>query len=272
VLDRINVDGLELEYELKGTGESVVLLHGGLGAVWADAFLDQPALAGRYQLLSYHRAGFAGSGRMEGPATMAAHADHCRRLMEELGIKTAHVVAHSSGASVALQLALDAPQAVHTLALLEAARPAPAIDARERFIAAAARRYQAGDPAGAVDIFFRGIYGPGYRRALDDGLPGAFEQAVSDSGMLFTQEVPALREWRFTTDEARRVPQPTLVVRGTASQALFAEPHDLLVQWLPNAEPLKLPGLTHLLHGQDPVVVAEALSGFFARHPVSEPA
>jgi hypothetical protein len=63
-----------------------------------------------------------------------------------------------------------------------------------------------------------------------------------------------------------------LVVLGTASQALFTEPHDLLLEWLANAEPLKLPGLTHLLHGQDPVTVAEALSGFFARHPTTEPA
>lgn len=270
--DRVSVGGIELEYELKGAGEPVVFLHGGLGAVWAELFLDQPALADHYQLLSYHRAGFAGSGRMEGPSTMAAHAAHCRRLMRELGIETAHVVAHSSGASVALQLALDVPEAVQTLALLEAARPAPTVDARERFIATAAQRYAAGDPAGAVDIFFRGIYGPGYRHALDDGLPGAFEQAVTDSGVLFTQEVPALQGWRFTRGDARRIRQPALVVRGTASQSLFAEPHDLLLQWLPNAEPLELSGLTHLLHGQDPVVVAEALAGFFARHPAPEPA
>lgn len=45
--------------------------------LWAEPLLDQPALASRYRLLSYHRADFAGSGRLNEPATMAAHAAHC---------------------------------------------------------------------------------------------------------------------------------------------------------------------------------------------------
>ena len=52
---------------------------------------------------------------------------------------------------------------------------------------------------------------------------------------------------------------------------LFAQRQKLLLQWLPNAEPVELPGLTHLLHGQDPAAVAGELSRFFARHPISEP-
>jgi hypothetical protein len=85
-LDRVAVNGVELEYELRGTGEPVVLIHWGAGAVWAEPLLDQPALAGGYRLLSYHRAGFAGSSPPAGPATMKAHAAHCHLLMRELGI------------------------------------------------------------------------------------------------------------------------------------------------------------------------------------------
>jgi pimeloyl-ACP methyl ester carboxylesterase len=271
--DRVAVNGVELEYELRGTGEPVVLIHWGIGAVWAEPLLDQPALAGRYRLLSYHRAGFAGSSRLDGPATMAAHAVHCHLMMRELGITRAHIVGHSSSVSVALQLALDAPQAVHTLTLMEAARPAPPTDTQQRFgtdvAQAAVQRYRAGDPAGAVDVFFRGVFGPGYRPALDHGLPGAFEQAVADAGAFFTQEMPALRQWPFTEHDARRIQQPTLAVLGTASPPMFAERHKLLLQWLPNAEPLDLPGLTHLLHAQDATAVAEGLAGFFARHPLA---
>ena len=58
MLHRVAVNGVELEYELRGpTGEPVVLIHWGVGAHWAEPLLDQPALAGRHQLLSYHRAG-----------------------------------------------------------------------------------------------------------------------------------------------------------------------------------------------------------------------
>jgi pimeloyl-ACP methyl ester carboxylesterase len=275
MLDRVAVNGVELEYELCGAGEPVVLIHWGVGAaVWAGPLLDQPALTGRYRLLSYHRAGFAGSTRLAGPVTMATHAAHCHLLMRELGITTAHIVGHSSSVPVALQLALDAPEAAHTLTLMEAARPAPPTDTQQRFgkdvAQAAARRYRAGDPAGAVDTFFRGVFGPGYRPALDHGLPGAFEQAVADAGTFFTQEIPALQQWPFTEDDARRIQQPALAVLGTASPPIFAERHKLLLQWLPNAEPLELPGLTHLLHGQNPTAVAEGLADFFARHPIPD--
>jgi pimeloyl-ACP methyl ester carboxylesterase len=119
-----------------------------------------------------------------------------------------------------------------------------------------------------VDTFFRAVFGPGYRPALDRGLPGAFEQAVTDVDAFFTQELPALQQWSFTEDDARRMPQPVLAVLGTASPTMFAERHTLLHQRLPNAEPLDLPGLTHLLPAQNPGAVAQGLSGFFSRHPI----
>ena len=65
-----------------------------------------------------------------------------------------------------------------------------------------------------------------------------------------------VRRWAATAEVA------------SASPALFAGRQKLLQQWLPNAEPLDLLGLTHLLHAQDPAAVADGLSGFFTRHPI----
>jgi hypothetical protein len=48
-------------------------------------------------------------------------------------------------------------------------------------------------------------------------MPGAFEQAVADAGAFFTQEMPALQQWPFTEEDARRIQQPALAVLGTAS-------------------------------------------------------
>jgi len=42
-----------------------------------------------------------------------------RRTFSHLGVGRAHVVGHSTGANIALQLALDRPEVVQTLALLE---------------------------------------------------------------------------------------------------------------------------------------------------------
>ena len=269
-MERARIDGVELEYTLRGTGEPVVLIHWGVGAVWAQPLLDEPALADGYRLLSYHRAGFAGSSRIEGSINMADHADHCRLLMRRVGIERAHIVGHSSSAMIALQLALDFPDSAQTLVLMESARPTPATETQAEFVRAfvepAVERYRAGDKHGAVDTFFRGVFGRGYRRALDRGLPGAFEDAVAAADAFFTQELPAVQQWSFTQEDAGRVTQPVLAVLGEHTAPTFPERRDLLLAWLPNVEAFDLPDATHLLHAQNPRAMAEGLADFFARH------
>jgi pimeloyl-ACP methyl ester carboxylesterase len=266
------IDGLGLEYELRGAGDPVVLIHWGVSATWAEPLLDEPALADRHRLMRYHRAGFAGSSAIDGPVTVALHAEHCRLLMGHLGIERAHIVGHSSSAVIALQLALDFPEVVQTLALMEPARPAPSTEVqaafRRNFVEPSVERYRAGDKAGAVDIWARGVFGPDYRDPLEQGLPGAVEQCVADADPFFTQELPALQQWSFTEDEAGRITQPVLGVLGERTAPTFPERMELLLAWLPNAELFELPGATHLLHLQNPQGMAEGLAAFFARHPV----
>jgi pimeloyl-ACP methyl ester carboxylesterase len=267
-MERTAVDGVELDYELRGSGEPVVLVHWGVSATWAEPLLEQPALAESYQLLNYHRAGFGGSSRVDSPISLADHADHCRLLMRALGIGRAHIVGHSSSAAIALQLALDSPDAVRTLALLEPARPAPDTDVqtafRRDFAVPAMERYQAGDRAGAVDTWATGVFGPGYRELMEEGLPGAIEQCLADADTFFRQELPAVQQWPFTMEDASRIDQPVLIVVGEDSPPTFPERRDLLLSWLPSARSLDIPATTHLLHLQSPRAVAEGIASFYA--------
>jgi hypothetical protein len=52
---------------------------------------------------------------------------------------------------------------------------------------------------------------------------------------------------------------------------VWGERQALLEAWLDDVEPFVLAGATHLLHLQRPRAMAEALAGFFARHPLSGP-
>jgi pimeloyl-ACP methyl ester carboxylesterase len=135
--------------------------------------------------------------------------------MRKLGIERAHIAGHSSGVAMALQLALDAPEAAHTLTLMEPTRPAPPTATQARFgqeiVQPAVRHYQAGDPAGAVDTFVRSVVGPGYRPALDRGLPGGLRpgsrqrQGILQRG---TARLPAVDLHR-----RRRAPHPAAGAR-----------------------------------------------------------
>jgi pimeloyl-ACP methyl ester carboxylesterase len=72
-------------------------------------------------MITYHQRGQAGSPRGDGsPAvTFEEHAADAALLLRHLGVRRAHVAGHPTGAAIALQLALDQPDVVHTLVLLE---------------------------------------------------------------------------------------------------------------------------------------------------------
>src|SRR5262245_2131953 len=192
--------------------------------------------------------------------------------MRHLGIERAHVVGHSSSANIALQLALDASDAAHTLALLEPAlMNVPSAQTSREFVATAIQSYHAGDSAGAVDIFLQGVCGPGYRDVLELELPGSFDQYVADAGTFFGKELPALLQWSFTREDASRITQPALAVIGEKSKEvspIWGERQELLLTWLPNVEPFVLSNAGHLLQVQNPRGMAEGLAAFFTRHPI----
>jgi 3-oxoadipate enol-lactonase len=279
-MSRATLDGVALDYEMWGSsGEPVVLVHAGIFADWFKPLRDEPALTGRHRVLSYHRVGYAGSSRVAGPVTLAEQAAHLRTLMRKLGIPRAHVVGHSSGGNIALQLALESPEMVQSVVLMEPALPVPDLG-QERMLSTRAamapvfEAYRAGDRARAVDGFMRFVSGPDYRTVMDRVLPGAFAQAVTDADTFFGQELPAVQQWTLSREDAGRISQPALSMVGEKSKALspsWTERHELILAWLPTAEGFVLPDATHLLHVQYPRTVAEALAAFFARHPLRAP-
>jgi pimeloyl-ACP methyl ester carboxylesterase len=71
-LDRTTVGDVELEYETRGSGPPVLLIHAGGCADWFAPLLEEPALTGAHQVVSYHRVGYAGSSHRPWAATRPA--------------------------------------------------------------------------------------------------------------------------------------------------------------------------------------------------------
>lgn len=270
---RFVVDGVTLEYEESGVGEPVVFIH---GVLIADSFRPLRLDFGqvdRYRLITYHRRGYVGSSRPREPVSLAEQAADCAGLLSQLGLRRAHVVGHSFGGAVGLRLALDAPQLVHTLSLLEPGLLiGESADLYRQGLVNSARRYREAGAAVAVDEFLE-MRWPGYRPALERLLPGAWEQAVADASTCFETDLPAGLAWPFGEVQARRIRQPVLVVSGETSVALhprFGETYRLLLSWLPNAEGFNVPGASHLLQMENPRATAEGLADFLARHPLDD--
>ncbi len=113
------VEGARIRYVDVGQGPAVVLIHGYASSLetWAALL---PQLAKTHRVLALDLKGFGWSDRPEGDYSPKAEAKVVEALMKQRGIDRAAVVAHSWGSSVALALALDAPERVEKLVLYDA--------------------------------------------------------------------------------------------------------------------------------------------------------
>lgn len=271
-MNKARINGLELEYEVIGSGEPLLLIS----PVLADGFVPLVAereLADRYRVVVYHKRGWVGSTRTPGPVTVAEHAADAAALLDYLDIPRAHVGGHSSGGAVALQLALDRPERVHSLVLLEPsllsvpsaqgffAKAGPALDAH------AAGRHEA-----ALAIFLSAASGLDWERCrtlLEQRVPGMIAQSIRDADTFFGVELPALTGWTFDARQAATIAQPALSVLGSNTEPLWVEVDDLLRASMPCIESCQIEGVGHLLHLQRPEPVARGIAAFLARHPIN---
>jgi pimeloyl-ACP methyl ester carboxylesterase len=79
-MQRARVDGAELEFEVTGAGEPVLLIHGTFIAEAYAPLCAEPALNSRYRRVRYHRRGYAGSSPVRAPFGLAEQAGDCRAL------------------------------------------------------------------------------------------------------------------------------------------------------------------------------------------------
>jgi pimeloyl-ACP methyl ester carboxylesterase len=268
-MEREKVNGVELEYEVHGAGEPLLLID----MLIADCFvplLSEPALADRYQLIRYHKRGWVGSTHTPPPVSIAEHAADAAALLEHLGVRSAHIVGHSTGASIGVQLALDHPAKVHTLTLLEPTLVSLPLGGA--FLEAAGpvfEAYGSGDHAGAFAMFVSAASGLDWencRALLEERIPGVVAQSVKDADTFFGVELPAVAEWTFGSERAAALRGPVLSVIGAETQPLWVEIAEFLRTAVPHVEELTIDGVGHLLQIQRPEPVARGIAGFLARN------
>ena len=184
-MDKAKINGVELEYEVKGSGEPVLLISTGPIADSFLPFLSEKALVERYRLIRYHQRGQAGSTHGPGPVSFAEHAADAAALLGHLGIRRAHVAGHSTGAVIALQLAVDRPEIVHTLALLEPPlMGVPSAGAFFEKAGPALAAYGSGDREGAMAAFLSVVCSLDWetcRTVIEQHVPGGVAQAMKDA-------------------------------------------------------------------------------------------
>ena len=187
-------DGGFILYETSGSpdGEAVLTIHGGAVAAAFLPLMEQPALSD-YYLIRYHRRGFGGSSDRDGEGDRGGReieAADALALLDHLNVTKAHVVAHSAGGPIALELARSYPDRVQSVILLEAQAP-DTLSSRLAREGLTPQEWEARVEGfrnmplerrapGYYDGLLESFYGENWRNELERFIPGALEQANSD--------------------------------------------------------------------------------------------
>lgn len=131
----IDVAGIRTCYYEKGTGEPLILFHGGnFGSPdLADSSLDWDtvfdALSARYRVVAIDKIGQGRTGipRRDEDYAMAAVVRHACAAMDALGIKSAHLVGHSRGAYLTCRMTLERPDRAKSCTIVDSNTCAPGI-------------------------------------------------------------------------------------------------------------------------------------------------
>lgn len=113
----VQVNGLDLYYEVYGTGHPLVMLHGGFGVTGMFAQLI-PTLSETRQVIAVELQAHGHTADIDRPLRYELMADDVAELIKHLGHENADILGYSLGGGVALQTAIRHPELVRKLVLV----------------------------------------------------------------------------------------------------------------------------------------------------------
>ena len=111
------VHGLKMYYEIHGTGQPLVLLHGGLSAIGTSFGKVLPALARGRQVIAIEQQAHGHTADIDRPLSYRHMANDTVTLLSHIGIERADFFGYSIGAGIALEIVIEHPSRVRKLVL-----------------------------------------------------------------------------------------------------------------------------------------------------------
>lgn len=111
------VNGLSMYYEIHGTGQPLILLHGGFGLI--NMFGEVlPLLAQNRQVIAVDLQGHGRTADIDRPLRLELMGDDIAALIKHLGFQQADVMGYSMGGGAALRTAIQHPEVVRKLVVV----------------------------------------------------------------------------------------------------------------------------------------------------------
>jgi 3-oxoadipate enol-lactonase len=263
-MPKIQANGIDLYYQLHGPEDAdVLVLSNGVLMSTAGWAYQVPVLSRYSRLLLYDCRGMWQSDHPPGPYTMELHAEDLAALLDELGIKDAHISGSSYGAEISMVFALQYPERTRSLIVTSAVSQVDPVlrGLIDAWVAAA--------EAKDSDLFFEQVYpvvfSDDWRSANQPILDQARERYRT---LNFDSLIELLRCFLSfnITSELKKINAPTLVVAGEKDRLKLPSSSELIASKIPGAEFAVIPNAGHAIMWERAELFNTLLLGFVTKH------
>jgi pimeloyl-ACP methyl ester carboxylesterase len=264
--ESVEYRGCRLAYEVEGSGPPVVLIQG-VGVAGSGWTPQVCGLRARFRCLTFDNRGMGASQPAGAPITVRQMAEDALWLMTHLGWDSAHLVGHSLGGPVALEMALSRPERVRSLSLLcTLARGRDATRLTWQMLRLGLRS-RIGPRRARRRAFLEMVMPPAALREVDADrlaaeLAPLFGHDLADQPAIALEQLSALRAYDASDRLGRLSGIPTLVM--SAAHDPIAPPRfgKALAEAIPGARFLQFDDASHGL----PIQHAERVNALLAEH------
>lgn len=253
---QLDINGTTIEVIDEGKGDAVLFLHG-MGCDGTDWAPQVDAFSAEYRCIAVDHRGHGRSSREVGTGfSIPGFRADALAVLDALGVQQAHVVGLSMGGMIAQQIALDAPERVRTLSLLDTfCRPGPL----GASLGPMADTIENGD----LELFAGAFQAMVFANATVAGKPDVIERFQ----VQFRANTPACLAWdiRAITDfdvhgRLGAIDRPTLVLCGAEDNLTPFQQAEEIAAAIPGARLEIVPDAGHFSNIENPSFVNDALA------------
>jgi pimeloyl-ACP methyl ester carboxylesterase len=249
-------------YDLTGDGPAVVLIHG-LGL---DRHMWQwlkPDLGG-FRVLAHDLIGHGESPDPAGTASLTMLSEQIRGVMDHCGIDQAAVAGFSLGGMIARRIAIDHPDRVSALAILNSAH-----DRTPEERAAILKRVEqarADGPSATVEAALERWFTAPFRAAHPEVMDRVRTWVLANRPAVYPEIYRVLAEGDAEIAEPiREIRCPTLVMTGEEDYGNSPDMTRRMAEAIPGSQAVILPGLRHMGLAENPQAFNAPLVAFLNR-------
>jgi 2-succinyl-6-hydroxy-2,4-cyclohexadiene-1-carboxylate synthase len=259
-----NVNGFQLNYEQTGAGEAVVFLHGFTGSTadWANQI---PLVKENYTAVAVDHRGHGKSGAPDNKDAYSIEifSNDVYQLMQKIGIGKYCLVGHSMGGFMSLQLALDHPETVSALVLVDTSsgdfeRPPGYEEHRAKLDELA--RNEGLEAAFAYDAVNSPMRVERFKKHPEQ-YEIARQKTLNTSVNGYIYVARTFNQWQPVTNRLNEIDVPTLIFLGEEDEG-FIKASRIMEESIKGAKLVTVPNVGHNPHEEAPEIFNKEFIAF----------